>query len=340
MFRPCSKEDFPQVVDLYNEITNRGRTLDQHGWEWLKSPFKSESFIIYSKKHDFLGHHGYLGIELFIRNEKILAAKTENTILKKGFGSIYFPNEQKIFNSIKQNYHLIFTTTATENIARIREKLGYDRIANYCLKFLILDFTIVAEKVTSQKLSRILISGLKVLNHLMAAIPIRYSKKFTYESDLLTKVDLTGYSDLSKRATNNYKIIQSRSVDYLVYRLLTNPYKKYFRIFLYDEGELKGGIIYYFSGNSVFIEDVLFETEFVFKHLLKYLAHYTRMNKTAKVIKALTLQGSILDKIKFSPYYVREPIDNGYFMVNPLVSDKKFNVKDFYFTPLFMEGIA
>jgi hypothetical protein len=123
------------IVSLYNQITGRKRTLDQHRWEWLYTPEGIGSIwvIIDSKSGEIVGHHGLIPLALDVFGERLLTGKTENTILKNKYlgTGIYFLHEKRFHQQAKAKFDLLLSNIVTGTPRKIRHKLGYKSVGTY-----------------------------------------------------------------------------------------------------------------------------------------------------------------------------------------------------------------
>ncbi|MCP4552059.1 MAG: hypothetical protein GY834_08500 [Bacteroidetes bacterium] len=104
--------ELQSIVDIYNEISNRDRTVELHRWEWFLSPYMNKSYVIVGDKGNVIGHHGLLTITLNYGSKIYQAGKTENIIMKKGRGALYFRNEIEMNKEYGSEYDVLITTAA------------------------------------------------------------------------------------------------------------------------------------------------------------------------------------------------------------------------------------
>ncbi len=123
------------IVKLYNKITGRCRTVEQHRWEWLDTPQGNGSIwvITESGSGEIVGHHGLIPIQLDYYGKTLLLGKTENTILHpKYLGTgIYFIHEKRFLQEAVERFDLLYTTFGHGTPGKIRKKLGYKSVGRY-----------------------------------------------------------------------------------------------------------------------------------------------------------------------------------------------------------------
>jgi len=342
MYKKTQMNDLQTICDIYNKITGRSRTTELHKWEWFTSPYENKSYVIVDKEDNILGHHGILTIKLQNNRELFTAGKTENTIMKKGYGPLYFKNEMKMHKEYIKEYDILITTTAKGVTQKIREKLGYEVFANYVLYFKIIDFRFVAEKLENKILKTFAYILTPFLNILV--LKKRINNRYTVEYKKLQENDLVEIENLYKKVSSKIGFSQLREASFLSYRLLKNPYNEYYIQKLYLSDKLCGYIVYSIGNNMLSVEDILFTSLSEEKELFIRLFNYVKEYKIATIVKMTTLNDSFLDK-KYNYFFrkVSNKVENDKLMVkNNLPTNVKqdFFIKNFYFTKLMMEGIS
>jgi len=304
-----NNQDLQFICNIYNDITGRNRTVKLHRWEWFESPYKNKSYVVTDKDGIILGHHGVLSIKFNDHGKEFTGGKTENTIMKKGYGSLYFKNEQQMHKEYSPEYDLLITTAARGVIKKIREKLGYKVFSEYVTFIQIVELKTLFKK----------------LNNKYRAVNIN--------------LDLESISEVDEYYMNNkskFKFSQTRDKDFLVYRLLNNPYIKYKILKLYNQlDKMLGYIIYYENSNSISIEDILYLSNSTKEELLKRLFNHAKYNSKLK-ITLKTLKSTCLDTPMKGFLRKESKKDDSLFMIK---SKDEIDKKSFYFTQLMNEGI-
>ena len=334
------ESDLKAIVDIYNEITGRKRTTELHKWEWFTSPYKNKSYVIVDNKNNPIGHHGLLTIKLNFKGLEYNVGKTENTIMKKAQGPLYYKNELAMHKEYLPEFDVLMTTSAWGVIRRIREKLGYECFANYVTYLSLINFSFVLKRLRSKFIIGLLSGALPFVNLLLFNKSI--DKEFIHKIKPLNEVLLEKIEGLYNSVKDKYGFMQIRSADYLRYRFLDNPYSTFEVLLLYKNNNLVGVLIYSVYENRLIVEDVLFEKQQQLQEMLNRICNHARKNKLAEVVVFTTLKNSILD-IKYKHFVRRNPGEDSFVaMIKNNIKDehkKELKVENFYFTNLTAEGI-
>jgi len=336
-----SNDDIQAVINIYNETTRRNRTIEQHQWEWFESPYKNTSYIITTNKNEVIGHHGLLTVELDYKGQRYRMGKTENTIIKKGFGPAYPKNEMAMFKEYSSQYDVLMTTAAWGVTRRIREKLGYKYFASYVNHVALVDFSFIKSRVKSTALKSMVAFLSPVLN--LFLFRKRVDENYYQEFKHLDESDLYLLSELYEKVKNQFGFMQTRSSVFLKYRFLDNPYSEFFIMHLYQEQEVVGSVIVSLMDDKLMIEDILVKELDSTQEILNRLYNHAQTNKSAKVIIFSTLVGSLLDK-RYRQFFRKTTSESSPVVMisNHIKDDNKVNltVENFYFTRLTNEGIS
>lgn len=335
-----SNEDIQQVVDIYNQVTGRNRTVSQHQWEWFCSPYENISYIIQKNGGEIIGHHGLLRINISYQKKKYKMAKTENTVIKKGYGPLYPKNEIAMHKEYLPEFDVLMTTAARGVTRKIRGKLGYEYFADYVTHSSLIDFSFLLNRFRNKFIIGLLRLVLPSVNSLFSNKSI--NKKFENKVEPLNSVHLEKIEDLYSSVKHKYGFMQIRSADYLRYRLLNNPYSSFEVLLLYKNNDLVGVLIYSIYEEKLTVEDVLFRKKHQLQEMLNRLCNHARRNELAKIVVFTTLKNSILDN-KYK-YFMRRRTREGssVVMLKNNIKDeykKELKVKNFYFTGLITEGV-
>ena len=335
-----SNKDIQQVVDIYNQITGKNRTVSQHKWEWFCSPYKNLSYIIQKNNGEIIGHHGLLRVDISYQEKKYKMAKTENTFIKEGYGPLYPKNEMAMHKEYLPEFDVLMTTAAQGVTRRIREKLGYEYFADYVTHLSLIDFSFLLSRFRNKVIIALLRSVLPSVNLLFSNKSV--NNEFEHKVEPLNGIHLEKIEDLYSSVKHKYGFMQTRSTDYLRYRLLNNPYLTFDVLLLYKKNDLVGVLIFSVYQNKLTVEDVLFREKQQLQEMLNRLCNHARKNKLANLVVFTTLKNSILDN-KYK-YFIRRRAGEGssVVMIKNNIKDefkKELNVKNFYFTGLTTEGV-
>jgi hypothetical protein len=127
--RPARPEDTGAIVRLYNLITGKDRTEAQHTWEWYAMPEGPGSMWVIEEAATgvIVGHHGLIPVPMRVGGRRVLAGKTENTMVHPDHRDkvLYFLHERQFAQAAEARFDLLFTTSGYGAPGRIRRKLGY-----------------------------------------------------------------------------------------------------------------------------------------------------------------------------------------------------------------------
>lgn len=335
-----SSDDIHKIVEIYNQVTGRNRTFYQHQWEWFCSPYENFSYIIQKKDGEIIGHHGLLRVEISYQKKKYKMAKTENTVIKKGYGPLYPKNEMAIHKEYIPEFDVLMTTAAQGVTRKLREKLGYEYFADYVTHLSLINFSFILNRLRNKFIIALLRGILPFVNLLFPNKSI--NKEFGHKIEPLNGVLLKKIEGLYSSVKDKYGFMQIRSADYLRYRFLDNPYTTFEVLLLYKRNDLVGVLIYSVYENKLTIEDVLFREKQQLQEMLNRICNHAKTSKLAGIVVFTTLKNSILD-MKYKHFVRRRPgKGSSVVMIKNNIKDEhkeELKVKNFYFTSLTTEGV-
>lgn len=135
--RPAERSDFAAIVEIYNRITRRSRTVAQHTWEWIDPPRGPGSSWVIEWEQDgrstIIGHHGLIPIAFTFFGEELLAGKTENTFVDPAYRSkvLYFKYEKGFLEQASHRFDFLYTNWSPGSPGKIRRALGYSEVGVY-----------------------------------------------------------------------------------------------------------------------------------------------------------------------------------------------------------------
>lgn len=338
MFRETLKEDIPEIVDLYNVITDRGRSAADHYWEWFESPYQNKTYIILKKDGTFVGHHGVLSLDLLHKDKVIRVGKTENTIIKKEYGAMYLKSEKAMLKEYKDSYELMTTTMADEKTTKLRKMLGYKVFSDFNYYYKILDYGVLSDKFFKGSFLFPIVNAFSKITGLFS-FKKKIKASYSIDSGDLADADLPAIEELFRKVRIDDLFYQDRKVDFLKYRLLKNPYRKYEAVRLFKDKQLQGIIIYSIIDKVASIEDILYRDEEALRQSVNGLYNTLIERKNVYYIDFVVLKDSYLDKVKLPGFFKKNPKKNSNFMVRFGNTGLGFDIERFYMTRLYMEGI-
>ena len=130
ILRRSRRSDGPALNGVYQQLTGQARTQEAFEWEWFETPNgPNDSFVIIDKpSQQVVGHHGVVRVPARINRQKLLAGRTENSMLLTEFlKKLITPNiESKyLLETIFKRYDLLITTSGKSAQYAIRKRLGY-----------------------------------------------------------------------------------------------------------------------------------------------------------------------------------------------------------------------
>jgi hypothetical protein len=246
------------IVNLYNSITKRKRSVEQHRWEWLNTPEGVGSIwvIVERDSKSIVGHHGLIPIRMNCFGKVFLAGKTENTILHpKYMGTgVYFLHERRFLEQALKRFDLLFTNFAYGTPGKIRRKLGYQEVGRYSTYKKVTGLAglrgIINREVENYSRNKPLKVFLKCISYLVIyVLGVIFSKRKRSNEPVLfeTVEDIKSvYDEIDEFWQNNkgnYGITIDRSAKYLEWRIFTNPYLKHNFLIARRNEEIVGYII-------------------------------------------------------------------------------------------------
>jgi len=366
------------IIKLYNKITGRCRTVEQHRWEWLDTPQGNGSIwvITESGSGEIVGHHGLIPIQLNYFCKTLLLGKTENTILHpKYLGTgIYFIYERKFLQEAMKRFDLLYTTFAHGTPGKIRRKLGYKAVGKY-LTYIKATRNMYLKKIMDSLIERkIPNSTLKIFCKYISQIfsyllMIFFSKWGKIDKSITFEVvedidtidsEIDQFCDRNK---GKFGITINRTSKYLKWRIFKNPNVKYKFLLARKLGNVVGYVITKSSATDVNryeIVDLVCEqnNEMIFNTILKatfkrligakvYAVSFTTLDSNNFLNRRLIKNGFLpVQKIAtFVRKHLTSDISGEESDLLVKVINKNFNsIKIYnpacwYYTDLFNEGI-
>jgi hypothetical protein len=366
--------DEQNIVSLYNSVTGRDRSVQQHMWEWLDSPLAPSDIhvVINADSGELVAHHGLIHIKVYYNDSLLSAGKTENTILHhslQGTG-IYFIYERKFHKQSKERFDFAFTTAGHGTQAKIRKKLGYEVVSNYASYLKISNrkhFHRITKyfinKKNIPKVIRPFFSlGLHIALHVSLVYFYRKKRKPSgnihfqvvkeYDQGFAVQID-----DFWETNKNKLGITMNRDSKYLKWRIFDNPNILYSFIAAFDDKRLIGYVITAKSSrtslNSGRVVDIVAQdNDFnLFSKLIRQ-AEKSLNRQGVSIISFPTINsGGLLAKHIEKAGFSQKPLSllsrfkkqkNVEFLVDVFSSkiekDIFLNPDNWYYTDLFSEG--
>lgn len=381
MLKPVSRSfqdgDETQIVNLYNKITGRNRTVSQHQWEWLKPPEGQGSMWVIEDKatNEIVGHHGLIPIRIIYNGQSLRMGKTENTIIHPNLlgNGIYFLYEKKFFAESSKKFDILATTSGHGAPGKIRKRLQYKPVSNYEIYFTLCSRKNICKALknilTSQRRLRFVRSPISYIAGVLSFFcsPIFRSKKNQVDNIKLSYIlSINDYKDMIDQFwgenADQFGITIERSSDFLKWRIFENPNIEYTFLAAEQEKKLVGYAILKKSKgqfNYGVIEDIVAKNcnQAIYLALLCEVKNFFNLEQCAAIIFPTLKSNRVLETafknagykssnliFKLSKLFLKRKIpDNAEFLVNKIKCDLNetdlLDPSKWYFTGLFFEGI-
>lgn len=305
-----NRSDVEEINNLYNSTFQRYRTLEQWRWEFLECPH-GRSFIrvLRDRKGRIVGHWSFMP-RIWVRQDRSwFTGKTENAMLVPEFrGKWVFPAfERKVSEeALGSGFDILWGTYSPAK--KVHMRAGYKDFSKIFLYPTIIPFS----------------AGAKAI---FANIYCAASILIAWAIDNIKAVSCS-FDDYVAACTDWHstqdRITLKRDRDFLKWRYIDNPYRKFTFYRLISRKKTLGFAVLGRKGNEASIDDaILFK-----RHLPKYLRIEKKHFPMVKLL-SYDIAGPVLRKMRGTSFL--------------LFADKKFveslRPKDFYFTNIFSEGI-
>lgn len=369
--------DINGIVSLYNLVTGRSRTVEQHEWEWVYTPEGQGNIWVIQETEsgEIIGHHGLIPIRFVYFGKPVLAGKTENTILHpkyKGTG-IYFKYERGYVREAERRFDLLYTTAASGVPGKIRLQLGYGIVGGYARYIKITNrqhlnkvgANLIKRRISNNIFGLLLCSTLKLVSPIVMRCfskrgPTDESVKLEKIADIEMMAD--GWDKFWSGNKDKFGITADRSSKYLKWKIFNNPHIGYDFFLARKHGSIVGYVITKTSrgegATAGTIVDLIAENNnpVIFNSILKRVETIFYDNGIGVIHFPTLLSDNFLNK------YIK---DNGFVLISPLreygwnISHKKRNesllmakalkgtldparvlgAASWYFTDMLMEGV-
>lgn len=353
--------DEKQIVSLYNLVTNRNRSINDHIWEWLLNPHAYQTIWVIEDGDTgkIVGHHGLIPIDFSLNGKAYVAGKTENTILDPSYAGtgVYFLFEKEIHQKASKMYDFLLTTAGSGTPGKIRKRLGYESFGYNETFFYIL---------CPKKLSSYLESKRKKWT--IRSIGLRFFAAMlgvTQRASLfLFGLKRHGYVDILDGSLKDLQLIEKysscqlkkfltikRSDTYLKWRLIDNPYTSHKFFVARNKEEILGWVVVSVSRKSMAIKlvDVVIANDDanIFMLIMSVLTKYYKNRSHIEVFCLDTMRffRRMLMRSGFISYSMlklasKEDRDECLVKIfNDSLRSELVHSEGLYYTGLFFEGI-
>lgn len=250
IIRRTEKNDYEAIKDAYNRFTGRSKTMAEHLWAWVDTPFdKNESWVIENtSSHEVVGHHGVMCLPFTQHGRPISVGKTENTfVLREHAKNFFYPTfEKKALNNMKHRFHYIYTADSGADrgaVGILRKRLGYSHMGKIAC------FSLYGTPSSIKKLISIRVPSLHFLAGLLALSYNSLLRTVQASSYLRArKVQITPLTwdcvdeigEFWRNCSKSYEVTVDRNAAYLKWRFADNPYVKYLPVRLTIDKKVLG----------------------------------------------------------------------------------------------------
>ncbi len=381
MLNPYSRSfkdgDEGKIVGLYNKVTGRNRTVQQHQWEWLNSPIKRKSIWVIEDQNsnEIIGHHGLIPTQISFNGCAYVVGKTENTIIDPDLAGngMYFLYEKKFFEEASNLFDMLATTSAKGVLGKIRRRLNYKAVGKYEVYFTLCKNKNlrhgIAQALNGLGWPQLMVTVSKyVIGFLAGIISLLWKSRKAKWRDITCQsiFNIDDYdqeiNDFWQKNKDKFGITIDRNSDFLRWRVFDNPNVNYRFIQARDSVELLGYIILKVKNGAVrygVIEDMVAKDLDldVYLRLLSEARHIFNQEGCVAIIfptlQANEILTNMLKKAGFfktriifrllNILFNRKLPEQEEFLVNVTRKDIDeaiiLNSANWYFTGLFFEGI-
>ena len=168
---------------------------------------------------------------------------------------------------------------------------------------------------TKSKLKKYLpLPGVNLLSIALDFILATFSKERSYAKSSHFKIELPKrfderFDSLWEEAKSQFKVIGERTQQYLNWKYVDNPHKKYHIFSLVEkEGEkILGFVVFYLQDNSCFVADLLYEnSDFALNSLLAQFIIFSREKRVDSVSVLILSPPSLVENLKAFGFHFRK----------------------------------
>jgi hypothetical protein len=222
--------------DLYNEVFERERTIEEWRWEYLDTPEGQSIIVVVDLDGEVIAHEAMIPMRFHVFDEEYLGGKIEDAYIdlkhrgKKVFGPL---TEYCLDLSRDRGYRITFGLTARPVNYRLHISRGYKDICSLNAYLGVFDPAAVTADVARvlkfsapKRLAARAVMG--VLAKRFERSTARYARvPDSYEIEHITRFD-DRFDGLWRRFIGEHRVITiKRSSDFLNWRYVDNPYRDY-----------------------------------------------------------------------------------------------------------------
>jgi len=351
VYRLAKPDDFSRIDELkrrHNWIT---RTATQWRWEYIEKPEPESLLLMVEENGNLVGTQALLPIQFRQGSHTFLTAKSEETFLVpnlrgKGILGLMY---KEIFSHVDLN-----EIEATWGITGARKALlaaGFDIPYDIVRYRISLRSAIGKEEPWPIRVARTSKNMIRSDLSFLSPKSMPY-KRGDLPADVDDILDLEFISDVWKSVTRKFPEVVSidRSLAYLRWRILRNPWVKHFMIRYARSSSDRGYLLYSINndgGCKVVDAMAVGQSKDVFRTMYESMIHRAREMDCYEMAEFFLGNRCILEMQRLtamqSLLFIQRPLYSGFvYRKNPYIEKHSphLDVGSWYFTGLFLEGIS
>jgi hypothetical protein len=350
-YRLATPDDFGRIDELKRRHKWVTRTDEQWRWEYIEKPGHGSLLLMVEENGNLVGTQALLPIKFRKGRDTFLTAKSEETFLVpnlrgKGILGLMY---KEIFSYV--DFNQIEATWGITGARKALSAAGFD-----------IPYDIVRYRVSLQSAKDkqgpwpIRLASISK-NVIRSDFSFLSPKSMSYErGSVLTGVDdvldLEFISDIWKAVTRKFPEVASidRSLPYLEWRLLRNPWVKHNMIRYARSSSDRGYLVYSINqkgGCKVVDAMAVGQSKEVFHTMYEVMIHRAREMGCQEIVDFFLRNSCILDIQRFaamqSMLFIQRPLYSAFvYRRNPCIEKNSphLDVGSWYFTGLFLEGTS
>ena len=350
-YRLATPDDFGRIDELKRRHKWVTRTDEQWRWEYIEKPEPKSLLLVAEENNNIVGTQALLPIHFRQGSHTFLTAKGEESFLVPGFRGkgILHRMYVELFSHV--GFDEIEVTWAITGAHKVAIGAGYDN------PYDVLRYRVLLQSAKDKQGPWPIRLASISKNVIRSDFSFLSPKSMSYErGSVLTGVDdvldLEFISDVWKSVTRRFPEVVSidRSLDYLEWRFLRNPWVKHHMIRYARSSSDRGYLVYSINqegGCKVVDAMAVGQSVQIFRNMYKIALRRAGEMNCREFVDLFLGNGCILDTQRLTAMqcllWIRRPLYSGFFFwKNPNLKGNLpyFNTGSWYFTGLFLEGTS
>ncbi len=281
------KRDKNLIISLLKS-DNRKISSEIYDWKYFNYPYGLPQawILVHNSKNNPIGCGALFRREISCNGEKVIVANTADLVVDKKYRSLYPAiklGEKIIAESEKSGYEFIYSYM-NEPSKNLYTRLGYKKIGNYKMLIKILNAKNISNKYLPGIMhNSIMKKSADFFSYFLSKEFIKFNKKH-YKTLILDTFD-NRIDSFWCLAAKNYRILSSRTKNYLTWRYTDHPFNNYKLFCILNKEDIIGYIIFFNLDNLYYIEDIIYiGSKDVLNNLLQNFLRYARVKKAGGAI--------------------------------------------------------